>query len=189
MTQTYTHNPRPIGGPVSFKLKDDRLIVDSGRKVHEVRLGAVETVRMTYEPGRIGQKSFRTKVTLKDGKAFTFSSLNWKSLVEAQEMTADYRDFAQTLCEAIVKANPQARFIAGKPLWLWASSAAIAVLSLLVMAYLIWRALQMGSTGVALLGVLLAAAGVWQIEPMVRLNKPRLFRSGALPEDLLPKAP
>lgn len=188
MTQTYTHSPRPVGGPISFAIEGDRLIVDSGRKVHEVRLGAVETVRMTYEPGRIGQKSFHTKVTLKDGKNFTFSSLNWKSLIEAQEMTAEYRAFAQALCKAIVKANPEARLIAGKPWWLWFSTTAIAVLSLLLMAYLIWQALQMGSTGVALIGALLAVVGIWQIEPMVRLNKPRFFSSGALPEELLPKA-
>lgn len=188
MSQTYTHSPRPIGGPISFAIKGDRLIVDSGRKVHEVRLGAVETVRMTYEPGRIGQRSFRTKVTMKDGKAFTFSSLNWRSLIEAQEMTTEYRAFARSLCEAIVKANPQARLVAGKPWWLWASTATVAVLSFLVTAYLIWQALRMGSTGIALIGALLAVVGIWQIEPMVRLNKPRLFTSGALPEDLMPKA-
>ena len=62
------------------------------------------------------------------------------------------------------------------------------VASLLAMAYLIWQALQMGATNVALLGVLFAVVGVWQIEPMIRLNKPRPFRSEALPEELLPKA-
>lgn len=188
MTQTYTYSPRPVGGPISFAIKDGTLIVDSGRKVHEVRLGAVETVRMTYEPGRIGQKAFRTKVTLSDGKSFNFRSLSWKSLVEAQEMATEYRAFAQTLCEATAKANPQARFIAGKPWWLWATTTAVAILSLFMMAYLIWQALRMGSMGVALIGALLAVVGVWQIEPMVRLNKPRLFSSGALPDDLMPKA-
>jgi len=187
MTQTYTHSPRPVGGPISFALEGDRLTVDSGRKVNEVRLGAVESIRMTYEPGRIGQRSFRTKVTMKDGKTFTFSSLHWRNLVAAQEMTAEYRTFAQALCEAVAKANPEARFVAGKPWWIWFSTTWVAVLSLLFMAYLIWRALQMGSTNVALIGGLLAVVGIWQIEPMVRLNKPRPFRSGALPEELLPR--
>ncbi|WP_243373602.1 hypothetical protein [Microvirga solisilvae] len=188
MTKTYTHSPRPVGGPISFALDGDRLTVDSGRKVHEVRLGAVETVRMTYEPGRVGQKSFRTKVTLKDGKNFTFSSLSWRSMIEAEQLTAEYRSFAQSLCDAIAAANPEARFIAGKPYWLWFSTTVVAILSLLLMAYLIWQALNMGSTGVALIGALLAIVGVWQIEPMVRLNKPRFFRSNALPEELMPKA-
>ncbi|MET0530954.1 MAG: hypothetical protein ABW003_21885 [Microvirga sp.] len=188
MTQTYTHSPRPIGSPITFTIQGDRLIVDTGRKVHEVQLGAVEVVRMTYEPGRVGQKAFRTRVVMKDGKAFNFSSLNWKSLVEAQEMTMEYRAFAESLCAAIAKANTQARFIAGKPWWLWATTFTVAIASLLAMAVLIWRAAQMGSTAVALLGVLFAVVGVWQIEPMIRLNKPRVFRAGELPNELMPKA-
>ena len=187
MTQTYTHSPRPFGGPISFILKGDRLTVDSGRKVHEVQLGAVDTVRMTYEPGRLAMKAFRTKVIMKDGKSFTFSSLDWKSLVEAQEMTREYRAFAQALCDAIFRANPEAKFVAGKPWGLWLPTSVLAIASLLAMAYLIWQALRMDAPGIALLGALFAVVGVWQIEPMIRLNKPRPFRSEALPEELLPK--
>ena len=187
MAQTYTHNPRPVGGPVSFVLQGDRLVVDSGRKVQEVRLGAVESVRLTYEPGRVGRKAFRTRVTMQDGKAFTFTSLNWRSLIEAQELTGEYRAFTQALCAAIAKANPAARFIAGKPGWLWLATAIVAAASLLGTAVLIWQALRLGSTGVALMGALLALVGVWQIEPMIRLNKPRSFRPEALPGELMPK--
>ncbi len=187
MTQTYSHSPKPFSGPISFTLKGSRLTVDSGRKVHEVQLGAVDTVRMTFEPGRLAQRSFRTKVIMRDGKSFTFSSLSWKSLVEAQEMTREYRSFTHALCDAIVRANPDARLVAGKPWGLWLPASALAVASLLAMAYLIWQAVQMGAPRVALLGALLAAVGVWQIEPMIRLNKPRPFRSEALPEELLPK--
>ena len=35
--------PQPFGGPITFTLEGDKLTVDSGRKVHEVQLGAVET--------------------------------------------------------------------------------------------------------------------------------------------------
>jgi hypothetical protein len=188
MTPTYTHNPRPVGGPVSFVLKGDRLTVDSGRKVQEVRLGAVETVRLSYEPGRVGLRAFRTKVVLKDGKSFSFTSLSWRSMVEAQELTGEYRAFTKALFAAIAEANPAARFIAGKPQWLWLATTAVAAASLLAMAYLIWQALRMGSTGVAGLGALFALVGIWQIEPMVRLNKPRSFQPDAPPLELMPKA-
>ncbi|MCB5176552.1 MULTISPECIES: hypothetical protein [Microvirga] len=186
MTQTYQHSPRPVGGPISFSLEGDRLTVDSGRKVHEVRLGAVESVRMVYEPGRFGHKAFRTKIRMQDGKTFSFSSVSWKSMIEAEQLTAPYRAFTQSLFAAIAQANPNARFVAGKPYWVWLSTTVVAVLSLLAMAVLIWRALQMGSTSVALMGGLFALLGVWQIEPMVRLNKPRPFRPEAPPADLLP---
>ena len=188
MAQTYTHNPRPVGGPVSFALNGDRLTVDTGRKVQEVRLGAVESVRLTYEPGRVGQRAFRTRVVMQDGKAFTFTSLNWRSFIEAQELTGEYRAFTQALCAAVASASPAARFIAGKPKWLWLAVVIVAAASLLGMAYLIWQALLMGSQGVALIGALLALVGIWQIEPMVRLNKPRTFRPDAVPGDLMPKA-
>jgi len=186
---SYQHNPRPVGGPISFVLDGDRLTVDSGRRVQEVRLGAVESVRMTYEPGRLGQKAFRTKVVMKDGKAFSFSSVSWRSLIEAEQLGREYRAFTRDLFEAIARANPDARFVAGKPWWLWFSTAAVAVTSLLAMAVLIWHAFRMGSTSVALLGGLFAVVGVWQIEPMVRLNKPRPFRPEAPPADLLPTSP
>src|SRR3712207_798140 len=109
MTQTYQHNPRPVGGPISFTLKDDTLVVDTGRKVHEVRLGAVESVRMVYEPGRLGQKAFRTRVRMKDGKTFSFTSVSWKSMIEAEQLTGAYRAFTQALFPAIAQANPDVR--------------------------------------------------------------------------------
>lgn len=189
MTQTYEHNPRPVGGPISFTLKGDELIVDTGRKVHQVRLGAVESVRMVYEPGRLGQKAYRTKVRMKDGKTFSFTSVSWKSMIEAEQRTGAYRAFARALFSAIAQANPDVRFEAGKPYWIWLSTTLLAVASLLAMAILIWRAFQMGSTSVALLGGLFALVGVWQIEPMVRLNKPRPFRPEAPPPELLPSQP
>ena len=186
MTQTYQHSPRPVGGPISFTLKGERLTVDSGRKVHEVQLGAIESVRLTYEPGRLGRKAYRTKVVMKDGKAFSFTSLSWRSLIEAEQLTQEYRAFVQALFEAVRRANPNARFIAGKPLWLWLSGTILGVACLLGMAFLIWQAVQRGFTDVALLGGLFAAIGAWQIVPMVRLNKPRAFRPEAPPSNLLP---
>ncbi len=85
MTTHYTHSPRPVGGPISFALKGDRLTVDSGRKVQEVRLGAVETVRMTYEPSRFGLRAFRTKVRLRDGKP-----------VNRPGLAGEFRDHTET---------------------------------------------------------------------------------------------
>jgi hypothetical protein len=189
MARTYNHNPRPVGGPISFVLEGDKLTVDSGRKVQEVRLGAVESVRMTYEAGRLGQKTFRTKVVMKDGKAFSFSSINWKSLVEAEQLIRDYQIFTRELFEAVARANPDVRFIAGKPWWLWDSTSVVALGSLLAMAYLIWRAFQQGATSIALVGCLFALVGLWQIAPMVRLNRPRPFRPEAPPPELLPGSP
>jgi len=188
MPITYEHSPRPVGGPIHFSLEGDRLTVDSGRKVREVRLGAVDLVRMTFEPGRFAQKAYRTKVVMKDGKTFTFTSLTWRSLVEAREQGPEYRAFSEALLGAILRANPDARFAAGKPLGLWLITSAIGIASLIVMALLIWRAFQTGAANIALMGALFALVGIWQIEPMVRLNKPRPFDPKAPPAELLPRS-
>jgi hypothetical protein len=182
----YSHNPKPFGSPVSFVLDGNRLFVDTGRKTFDVRLGAVEEVRMFYEPGRMSRRVFRTRLRMVNGRTISFSSLSWKSLVEAQELGPSYRHFAGTLVRAVAAANPAARFTAGQPRWRWVLTAASAGLCLAAMAFLIWRALQMGAAALALLGALLAAVGVWQLEPMVRLNRPRRFDPDDPPPELMP---
>ena len=95
----------------------------------------------------------------------------------------------EALFDAIIRANPEARFEAGKSWPVWALTSAVGLASLVAMAILIWRAFQTGATNVAILGVLFAAVGIWQIEPMIRLNKPRPFDPKAPPPELLPRAP
>lgn len=186
MAQLYTHSPRPTGGPITFSLDGDRLTVDSGRKVQEVRLGAVDLVRMTYEPRSFARNAFQTRVRLSDGKTFTFSSLSWKSLIEAERKDAEYRAFSQALFGAIARANPKARFLAGRPRIVWILVAALAFASLFAMAFFVWRAFMANATGAALMGFVFLALGVWQLEPMVRLNRPKVFTPDAPPRELLP---
>lgn len=182
----YTHSPKPIGSPVSFVLEGDRLSVDTGRKTFDLRLAEVEEVRMTYEPGRMSRRVYRTRLRMRQGRTVTFTSLNWKSLMEAQELGPAYRTFAGCLFQAVAEANPRARFMAGQPYWRWALTAGIAVACLAAMVIVVWRALQTGATGFAFMAVLLAAVGIWQLEPMVRLNRPRSFSPDRPPPDLMP---
>ncbi len=76
---TYVQNPRPVGYPITYRLSGDRLVVDSTRKVDEVRLGAVTQVRLSYEPRSFAQRAYRTKLTLSNGRSVAFSSLSWLS--------------------------------------------------------------------------------------------------------------
>jgi hypothetical protein len=186
MALTYTHAPRPTAGPVTFTLAGDRLTVDSGRMVQEVRLGTVDLVRLTYEPRGLARTAFRTRLRLKDGKSFAFSSLSWRSMIDAEERAVEYRAFTRALLDAVAQANPQARFLAGRPRAVWAAFAALAAVALFGVALFVWRAVAAGATGAALLGGLVLALGIWQLEPVVRLNRPRRFRPDAPPAGLLP---
>lgn len=186
MSHIYTHSPRPVSGPITFTLEGSKLTVDSGRKVQEVDLRTVELVRMTYEPRSFAQKAFQTRVRLSDGKSFAFSSLSWRSLIAAERLDRDYRAFTRALFDAIRRANPKARFVGGRPKALWVATAFLAVGSLVAMTVFIWRALQAGATGAVLMAVVFLAAGIWQLEPMLRLNKPRDFSPEDPPRELLP---
>ena len=186
MALTYTHAPRPTAGPVTFTLAGDRLTVDSGRTVQEVRLGAVDLVRLTYEPRSLARAAFRTRLRLGDGRSFAFSSLSWRSMIDAEERAVEYRAFTRALLDAVAQANPQARFLAGRPQAIWAAFAALSAAALFGIALFVWRAVAAGATGAALLGGLVLALGIWQLEPVVRLNRPRRFRPDAPPAGLLP---
>jgi hypothetical protein len=173
-------------GPVSFALDGDRLTVDTGRKLQEVRLGAVEQVRMTYQARSFAQNAFQTRLRLKDGKSVTFSSMNWKSLTAAERLDKEYRIFTRALFDAIAHANPKARFVAGQPRPVWILTVIFAVIALAAITLFTWRALQAGATAAALMGGAFALLGIWQIEPMIRLNRPRLFAPEEPPPDLIP---
>jgi hypothetical protein len=179
---SYRQNPRPIGFEVSYRLTGDRLSVDNGRKESEVALARVEQVRLTYE----SRGAYQTSLKLADGTTMKLSSISWRSMIDARRQDAEYSAFVQALLLAIARANPAARLLAGKPRLQWLAVAAIAAVSLVAVAFFIWRAVLSGATVAALLGAAVAAAGIWQLEPLVRLNRPRAFTIGELPQGLLP---
>src|SRR3954471_13445860 len=183
---SYRQNPRPIGFEVSYRLIGDRLSVDTGRKESEVALARVEQVRLTYETRSMGQGAYQASLTLADGTTVKLSSISWRSMIDARRQDAEYSAFVQALLLAVARANPAARFLAGKPRLQWLAIAAIAAVSLVAVAFFIWRAVLSGATVAALLGAVIAAAGIWQLEPMVRLNRPRAFTIRELPQGLLP---
>lgn len=184
--RTYSHTPKPVGHPIAFRLEGDRLVVDSGRRTDTVALAAVEEVRLTYAPGRLGRSAFATTVRLSDGKTFAFSSVSFSSMVEMRVQGPEYRAFLAALLAAIARASPRARFVAGQPLWRWLISAVVAVAMLFGLVLVAWRAFQTGATGTALVALAVAGLGLWQLEPMVRLNRPRPFAPEAPPPELLP---
>jgi hypothetical protein len=183
---TYAHAPRPTKGPVTFVLDEDRLTVDSGGGAKEVDLAGVELVRVTFETKSLSRNAYQTRLRLKDGRSVTFSSLNWKSFFDAVPLDREYRIFTRALFDAIGRANPKARFQAGKPMLVWIATAILALTALGAMIVFIWRALQTGASSAALMGTLIALIGIWQVEPMIRLNRPRHFDPHEPPADLMP---
>lgn len=171
---------------IGYKLLGEMLEIDRTRRVDSLRLSAVEQVRYLYAPGNVSSKGFRTQLKLSDGRTVTFGNLSWRSLTEIERDDARYHQFVAALAAAVARANPRARFVAGKPKPLWITLALVSALSLLMLATFTLRAFQQGMTNAGLLGILLIAASFWQVWPLVRLNKPRELMKGEVPDDLVP---
>lgn len=182
---TYRQKPRPASFEVAYTLAGDRLAIDSGRKVEEVRLDAVKSVRLTYDPRSFAQRAYVTTLTLSTGRKIRFSSVHWKSMIEAATQPG-YGGFLAELVRAIARANPGVRLAAGKQPAVWLVVAGLTGLTLLAIVVFVARAFATGSPAPAAFGALIGLAGVWQLEPMVRLNRPRPFTPDAVPPDLVP---
>ncbi len=182
----YRQRPKPIGYDLAYQLEGDVLVVDSTRKVDRVRLAAVETVRFTYEPRNVTRHGFRTTLTLKDGRRISFTNLSWKSLMDCEQRNEPYKAFVHALSEAVARANPACRFIGGKNPVIWWMLGAITALSLVGLAAFSYRAFTQDATAAAFIGLVLLALTVWQMEPIVRRNKPRRFAANAIPAELMP---
>lgn len=182
----FRQRPKPIGYEIAYRIEGDVLVVDQMRKVERLRLAAVEQMRFTFDPGNISARGFRTQLRLKDGRSLTFGNLSWKSFVDVDRQEEAYRAFATRLAAAVAAANPQCRFFAGKPLVLWGLFTLLAVAAIFGMALFGWSAWTHGRNGAAFMALVLALLGIWQMEPMVRLNRPRELGPGEVPPDLLP---
>lgn len=182
----YRQKPRPIGFDLIYTLDGTNLLVDSQRKVNTVPVGEIEHVRFTFKPGNITSTGFITRLRLKDGKTISIGDISWRSLVEIERGGERYVSFIAALSAAIAKSNPKAVFVAGKPPLVWLVFAAVAAGSVALMVFFTWRAFMQGATGAMGIGVLLSAIALWQMWPMVKLNRPMSLRTGEVPVHLMP---
>ena len=183
---SWRQRPKPVGYEIGYKLAGDTLEIDRTRRVDSVRLSAVEQVRFLYAPGNISSKGYKTQLRLSDGRTVTFGNLSWRSLTDLDRDDARYHRFVTALAAAIARANPRARFLAGRPKPLWLGLAVVGALSMLMLAVFTLRAFQQGATNAGLLGILLIAASFWQVWPLVNLNRPRELATGEVPDTLVP---
>ncbi len=182
----YRHNPRPVGYPIAFRLDERRLVVDTTRKVDAIELGAIKRIRLTYEPRSLASNAFRTQLSLANGGRASFTSVSWNSLTDVSSQDAEYSAFVRALVAAVARANPDVALVVGKPRPLWLATIAGSCVMLLAVAVFAWRAFAGGAGTAALVGLAVGVLGIWQLEPMIRLNRPGRFTPDRLPDALLP---
>jgi hypothetical protein len=182
----FRQKPRPVGFEIAYRLEGDTLVIDQTRKIERVALGAVERMRFFFQPNSISTKGFRTELRLKDGRTITFGNLSWRSFVDLDRQEDSYRNFTRRLAAAVARANPDCRFVSGRSWIIWLVFALIgfgATVGMSLFAFTAWRR---GETNAALFAVLMLGLAIWQVEPMVRLNRPRKLTLGEVPPELMP---
>ncbi|HEY8564048.1 MAG TPA: hypothetical protein VIL65_01005 [Beijerinckiaceae bacterium] len=181
----YSQKRHPAALPTVLRLAEERLAVDGLRGTREIPLRSVRSARLTYEERGLGARGCKTTLTLEDGKRLSFTSTTWRGLVEVRPQPAEYNAFVAGLLPAIARANPRAVFLAGKPAWLWGLTVAAGAVVVAAAIVAGWWGYRDGSREVALLGAATLVVAAWQMEPMVRRNRPRRFAPDSPPADLL----
>lgn len=181
----YQHKPRPVGGFHEFRIEGGNFVVMAGKPL-SVPLSAIRQIRLTFEPRSFAGAALKAAITTADGRKISFSSLNWRSMINSGSQSVPYGRFVVALLRAVAAASPECRFVAGKPMPQWLLLALVTAGTLVAVAVFAWRSFVGGAPMAAVLGVVIGIAGIWQLEPMVRLNKPRSFDPLSPPASLVP---
>lgn len=183
----YTQSPRPVGFPVGYRLKGKALEVERMGRVDRLPLERVTEVRLSYDARSFAPGALRTRLKLDDGRSVVFTSVSFRSMFDARRQDAEYGRFLRELLRRVARSAPQARFVAGRPWPIWALISVFAVAIVVALAYFAWQVWLVGETAIAIAAALIGLVGIWQLEPLVRHNKPRAFAPDDPPETLAPR--
>lgn len=182
----YAFTPRAFAPEVRLTLRDRTLEVDDMRRKTVIPLAGVARVRLTFEPRGVMTKSFRVKLTGADRRAASFSSLTWRSMIQADNQSESYRAFVAALLAAIARENPACRFLAGRPAPVWWTLALASVALLGGVAFVAATRAPTMQTAPMLVVIAFALLFAWVVVETVVRNRPRVFAADAPPPDLLP---
>lgn len=183
---SYAHRPRPFAGEVTFRLKPEGLVVDSGRRVERIPFGKIASVRLWYRPTNITSQGYRAKIFATDGRTVTLSNLSWKTYFEVERQDAAYRAFLVDLAERASAENPGFLVRSGQPTPLWLSAMALGLATLGMFATAIVWALLRQAWAFAGLAALFCLPFAWQAWNMAVRNRPAVTSAGHIPEAVLP---
>jgi hypothetical protein len=110
---TYSQKPRPAAFEVAYTLKGDRLVIDTGRKVDEVRLDAVTSLRLSYDPRSFAQRAYVTRLTLRTGRTIRFSSVALEEHDRGRHAARLRRLRSRGSARPVAAANPGVARVAG----------------------------------------------------------------------------
>jgi hypothetical protein len=185
---TYSYRPSLLGAPYEFRLGEQALEWRVGRRSGAVGWREVERVRLSFRPVSMQRHRFVAEIWAAGTPKLTVMSSSWKSMMVQERLDASYADFIAGLHRHLAQAQTRAVFEQGtNPLRYWPGVAVFAAVSL-ALAVLTVRALEAQTFGGAIFVAAFLVLFLWRGGDYFRRNRPRRYRVGAPPADLIPKA-
>lgn len=183
---SYAYRPAAVGAAWEFRIDDDALFWDNGRRSGRIAYRDVTRVRMIYRPATMQGHRFVTEVWAPGAPKLAIASTSWRSLVEQQRLDKSYSSFISELHRRIAHSGSAAVFETGNhPLRYW-TGIVVFIAVAIGMAAMTVQALQLASWGgAALVGAFLSIF-LWQAGNYFRRNRPGRYDPILPPTVLLP---
>ncbi len=184
--ESYTYRASLLGAPFAFRLTEDGLAFEAGRRTGLVPYSAIARLRLSFKPSSMQSGRYVAEIWGADAPKLTIFSSSWKSMVIQERQNPAYSAFIAALHRRLVAVGAKTQFERGSvPLLYWPGLAVFVAVSL-GMAMLTVRALQTDAkAGAAFIAAFLALF-LWQGGNYFRRNRPGTYRAEAPPGDLLP---
>jgi hypothetical protein len=184
----YSHRAKPFSLESEFRFKPDHLSVNHGKRSGNFPYRDIAMIRLLYKPKNTTNEGYEAKIFRRDKHTASLSNISWKGLIEIERKDAEYSAFLHALIAKVSAANPQVILQAGMPLWLHRITAAVGLIAVGIMLAVSYQAVMLGSWQLGVFAVVLAAYFAWWAWRYVSRNRPRHFKPGAIPADVLPQA-
>jgi hypothetical protein len=183
---SYVYRASLVGPAHRFELTDEGLSWRTGRRSGVWPYPTIVSVRLSYRPVSIQSRRFRADIENASRQRIRVLSTTWQTAALMAPQDNDYRAFIVALHQRLARAGGNAVLFSGLKPGTYAAAVVLLMLLALAMTGLLARALLTGEFAGALFLVGFAALFAWQIGGFVRRNRPRSYRLGDLPFDVLP---
>lgn len=182
----YTYRPSLLGAPFTFRLTDQGLAYQAGRRAGVVAYRAIRRIRLSFKPASMQSRRNIAEIWADGAPKLQIVSSTWKSMMEQQRQDEGYAAFLTELHRLIVASGAKPDYERGSvPLLYWPGLVLFAAVALSLAALTV-RGLQSGTLAGAAFVAAFLALFLWQGGRFFRLNRPGSYRPDDLPRDLVP---
>ncbi len=184
----YSYRPSLLGAGWTFRLTQNGIAWEMGRKTGLVAYRDIRRVRLSFKPVSMQSQRFLCEVFADGAPKLPIISSSWKSLLDQERLDKPYSAFVVEMHRRIAQSGAQQTKFeqGGFPLVYWPGLVSFVGVAL-GLALVTVRALQAAALGGAAFIGAFFVLFLWQGGNFFRRNRPGVYRVDALPEVLLPK--